>query len=212
MNYGMKHLNNYSIHAKNTLFVYDNINKDDFDINKENLVSQFTTQVTYLTPEDPLYHEVTKHTLNEKDKAIQNFGSNSRSTTNPTPTPPTEINTTTNSPHSVVSDMSTMIEGFAKAITDSTSKNLTGNEKKELLKLSKLNNSMNSFSPPATTQFNQTVPQYKHSSKQPSTRYSSAAYSKPTKTPKQPELCKTLLKRQPHPSPTTTTASPQPAT
>jgi hypothetical protein len=132
MNYGMKHLNNYSIHAKNTLFVYDNINKDDFDINKENLVSQFTTQVTYLTPEDPLYHEVTKHTLNEKDKAIQNFGSNSRSTTNPTPTPPTEINTTTNSPHSVVSDMSTMIEGFAKAITDSTSKNLTGNEKERI--------------------------------------------------------------------------------
>lgn len=132
MNYGMKHLNNFSIHAKNTLFVYDNINKDDFDINKENLVSQFTTQVTYLTPEDPLYHEITRHALNEKDKAILNFGSKSKPTTNQTPTPPTEINATTNSPHSVVSDMSTMIEGFAKAITDSTSKNLTGSERERI--------------------------------------------------------------------------------
>ena len=74
MRYGVAHLNDHSIHARDTLFVYEQIKKAQFTPDT-NLVSPFTVNVTYLTPNDPLYNQVTDAVLATKGKAFVNFGS-----------------------------------------------------------------------------------------------------------------------------------------
>jgi len=56
------------------------MNKKDQFIPDTNLTSRFTVSVPYLTPNNPIYHEVTKNVLLEKDKATTTFGSRIQST------------------------------------------------------------------------------------------------------------------------------------
>ena len=57
MRYGIRMLDNLSLQAKDVLFKYENLAKDEFTSANRTLVSRFTTIVTYLTPEDALYQE-----------------------------------------------------------------------------------------------------------------------------------------------------------
>ena len=130
MLYGIQHLQNHSIQGHDTLFDYDNIEKTAFDETDRDLATHFTTTITYLTPDDPLYHAVTKYSLLEKERAIITYGSHiAPSTPPPRNHSPAVLGTTTHvttSPTSV-SDMSAIIDGLSKAITNS--KSLTGTER-----------------------------------------------------------------------------------
>ena len=85
MRYGMRKLENFLLQAKDVLFQYDNLEKAEFVADNRKLVSRFTTIVTYLTPEDKLYHEVIKRVLEEKDKAMTVFGTKSLEAAPPEP-------------------------------------------------------------------------------------------------------------------------------
>jgi hypothetical protein len=74
MRYGTVNLQNYSIHSRDTLFMYEQLDKAEF-IPDTNIVSKFTVEPTFLTPNDPVYHEVTKTVLAAKEKAFLSFGS-----------------------------------------------------------------------------------------------------------------------------------------
>ena len=68
-------LNNLSLQAKDVLFCYGNLGKKaEFEAENRALVSRLTTIVTYLAPEDPLYHEIIKLVLEEKENAMLTFG------------------------------------------------------------------------------------------------------------------------------------------
>lgn len=83
MKYGVQHLNNNSIHSKDTLFVYESIDKTDFKADR--LVSQFTTTVTYLTQDEALYHQVHRYATSEKEKAASVFGGHTNLPASSTP-------------------------------------------------------------------------------------------------------------------------------
>ena len=74
MRYGIRHLDNYSIHASETLFQYEGVEKSEFLHENRALVSRLTTIVTFLNPDDNLYHEVTKSILAEKEKVTILYG------------------------------------------------------------------------------------------------------------------------------------------
>ena len=76
MLYGITNLGNYSIQARNFLFAYAPINKVPI-IPETNLVTRFTTVVTFLTPNNPLYQYVITSVLATKTKAFASFGSKS---------------------------------------------------------------------------------------------------------------------------------------
>ena len=85
MRYGIQHLQNQSIvHSHDTLFDYDNFDRVDFDATGDrDLSPTFTTTITYLTPDDPLYHAVTKYALLEKERAVIAYGSTATPRTPP---------------------------------------------------------------------------------------------------------------------------------
>jgi hypothetical protein len=128
MKYGVFNLKNQSIHHHDTLFVYDQLEKSEFK--QDDLVSKFTTTVTYITQDDELYDRITANALSAKVNAINEFGSHQTITRTPpssqdsvvsliespivAPQPPVPIQPAT--------DFTTLIEGFAKAITDSSAK------------------------------------------------------------------------------------------
>ena len=128
MKYGTFNLKNQSIHHHDTLFVYDSIEKAEFK--PENLVSKFTTAITYVTPDDELYARITANALSAKILAINEFGSYQ---TIPR-TPPLSQNSVVSLidspivvPHQptqvqVPNDLTTILESFTKAITDSSAK------------------------------------------------------------------------------------------
>ena len=132
--YGIVHLENHSIHAQDTtLFVYASLETAEFTSVDHELAQTFTATITYLTPYDLLYHEITKHAaLVEKEKAIVAFGSKSVP-------PPASIPTTPPSPErydaepvtpaspTSLTNMTYIIDGLSKAITNS--KILTGTER-----------------------------------------------------------------------------------
>ena len=131
LQYGITNLQNKSIHDHDTLFDYDKIEKAAFEASDRALVSTFTVEVTYLTPDDPLYQAVVKNTRVEKERAVLAYGSASVPTT--PPRHPTDATNpapmfTSGSPTSV-SDMSLMIEGLSKAITNSKSMTSTERER-----------------------------------------------------------------------------------
>jgi hypothetical protein len=135
MRYGIVNLGNYSIHAKDTLFYYETLNKDQF-IPETNLTSRFTVAVSYLTPNDPIYHEVTNHILIEKEKATITYGSRIQSNTSAFTTPPKIydnhfLTTTPPTTISPTSDVRTILEGLTAALTESTSKTMTGTEREQ---------------------------------------------------------------------------------
>ena len=130
MRYGIQHLQDKSIHAHDTLFNFDDIEKAQFDASERDLVTTFSTIVTYLTPEDPLCQSVTKHALLEKERAVLAYGS-ATAPLSPSRLAPHPVGTpalTTASPTSV-SDMSALIEGLSKAITNSKSMTSTERER-----------------------------------------------------------------------------------
>jgi hypothetical protein len=129
ISYGIQRLQDRSIHDHDTLFDYDKIEKAAFEASDRDLAATFTTAVTYLTPDDPLYHTVTRHALLEKERAVITYGSKSVPQTPPRPSPgpnPVATATATSSP-TTVTDMTTIIEGLSKAITNS--KSMTGTER-----------------------------------------------------------------------------------
>jgi hypothetical protein len=73
--YGVIHLDNFSIHARDTLFVYEGLEKGDFIAPNRNLASRCTVRVTTLTYDDPIDHEVIRNMSKEKEKANLAFGS-----------------------------------------------------------------------------------------------------------------------------------------
>ena len=120
MRYGIAHLNDYSIHARDTLFVYEQLEKAQFTP-ETNLVSQFTVNVNYLTPNDPLYHQVTSTVLATKEKAFVNFGG---TLANSTPIKTKVIST--ESPTNVQD----MLKGLTSALTEAaSSKTMTNTER-----------------------------------------------------------------------------------
>ena len=79
--YGVNHLDNFSIHAKDILFVYEGLEKGDFIATNRNLASRCTVRVTTLTYDDPIYHKVIRSMRNEKEKANLSFRSKLLATT-----------------------------------------------------------------------------------------------------------------------------------
>ena len=132
--YGVNHLDNFSIHAKDTLFVYEGLEKGDFIAANRNLASRCTVRVTTLTYDDPIYHEVIRNIRNEKEKANLSFGSKLLATTAmPSAstchqTPPT-INLMVTTPTAPLDAYKELISEFTKAITDSTGKSVTATER-----------------------------------------------------------------------------------
>ena len=135
LQYGITNLQNKSIQEQDTLFVYASLEKDEFTSTDRELSPNFTTIITYLTPDDILYHETTKYALGEKEKAIVAFGSKSvppqpsALPSTPSPDRPGMDPSTPPSPTSVT-DMTSIIDGLSKAITNS--KTLTGTERERV--------------------------------------------------------------------------------
>jgi hypothetical protein len=126
MRYGTVHLQNFSIHSKDTLFVYDQLDKVQF-IPETNFVSKFTVKPTFLTPNDPVYHEVTTAVLAAKEKAFISFGSTTARQTAFT-TPPKylrQAEAINESPNMVT----TLLQGLTTAITDNSTKTMTSTER-----------------------------------------------------------------------------------
>jgi hypothetical protein len=133
MRYGIVNLANYLIHAKDSLFYYKTMDKDQF-IPETNLTSQFTpVSVSYLTPNNPIYHEVINHVIIErKTKQLQPTAAES----NPTSTysqPLQRYSTITSQPQqpppaniSPTSDVQAILEGLTAALTELTAKTMTG--------------------------------------------------------------------------------------
>jgi hypothetical protein len=139
MRYGITNLENYSIHAKDTLFYYETLDKVQF-IPETHLTSQFTIAVNYLTPNDPIYHQVTTHVIAEKEKATTAFGSRIKPRPNAFTTPPKVYDNhfNRNNQHeqppaniSPTSDIRAILEGLTTALTESTSKSMTGTEREQ---------------------------------------------------------------------------------
>jgi hypothetical protein len=133
MRYGIRHLDNYSIHASDTLFQYEGIEKSEFIHENRALASRFTTIVTFLNPDDNLYHEVAKSVLAEKERVTISYGTklleHARASAPPEVghiihDPPTGLNPATEG-------ISELLTGLAKAITESSSKTLTGTEREK---------------------------------------------------------------------------------
>ncbi|KAI2504002.1 hypothetical protein MHU86_10435 [Fragilaria crotonensis] len=72
--YGCLNLDNHSIHARDTLFVYENLEKNELIANNRNLASRCTVGLEFPTYDDPLYTEVIEVLRSEKDKANLAFG------------------------------------------------------------------------------------------------------------------------------------------
>ena len=126
MRYGTVNLKNFSIHSRDTLFIYEQIDKAQF-IPETNFVSKFTLQPTFLTPNDLVYHEVTKAVLAAKEKAFILFGSTlARQTLFTTPTKQSRAaEVIEESPNMVT----TLLQGLTTAITDNSSKTMTSTER-----------------------------------------------------------------------------------
>jgi hypothetical protein len=135
ISYRIVNLGNYSIHAQDTLFYYKTMNKDHF-IPEINLTSRFTCSVTYLTPLDALFDEVTRHVLIEREKATTNYGSRIQSTNNAFTTPPKCFdnhfpNTAPAANISPTNDVRAILEALTAALTESTSNTMTGTEREQ---------------------------------------------------------------------------------
>jgi hypothetical protein len=128
MKYGTFNLKNQSIHHHDTLFVYEALEKTEFK--QDELVSKFTTTITYVTPDDELYARITANALSTKMLAINEFGNNQTIPRTP-PTSQDSVVSLIDSPVMVPNqptqvqapnDLTTILESFTKAITDSSAK------------------------------------------------------------------------------------------
>ena len=127
MRYGITNLDNYSIQAKDVLFTYAQIDSVQFTP-ETNLATHFTVTPTYLTPNDPVYHEVTANARAAKDKAMITFGSKLPPPVgHTTPTQHPAANLVTDSP----TNMQDVIKGFAQAINESGTKSMTSTEREQ---------------------------------------------------------------------------------
>ncbi|KAI2500150.1 hypothetical protein MHU86_14356 [Fragilaria crotonensis] len=126
MRYGTVNLQNFSIHSKDTLFIYDQIDKAQF-IPDTNLVSKFTVKPTFLTPNDPVYHEVTTAVLAAKEKAFISFGSTMARQT--AFTTPQKYSREEDAPNESPNMVTTLLKGLTTAITDNSTKTMTSTER-----------------------------------------------------------------------------------
>ena len=142
MRYGVTSLDNMSIHAKDTLFIYNTLEKSQFTPTEKYLTSKFTIEVNYLTPSNLLYHQIITHVQAEKEKAITAFGSRIKQAQPPAFTTPPRIydNHFTNNANpdqfhpaniSPTNDVQAILAGLTTALTESTSKTMTGTEREQ---------------------------------------------------------------------------------
>jgi hypothetical protein len=121
--YGCLHLDNYSIHAKDTLFVNDGLEKAEFTASNRSLASRCTVGVEFLTYDDKTYHDVIESMRNEKEKA--NFVFGTKLIANPAlrasvqPPSPPPIQPRVDDAPTMDYGMAALIDYFAKAINDS---------------------------------------------------------------------------------------------
>ena len=88
LRYGVNHLGNHSLHSRDTLFVWEGIEKAEFSTDNRNLASRCTTIVTAVPFDDPLNQIVIDKIRNEKINAQINFGAK---TLVPRQAPTTEV-------------------------------------------------------------------------------------------------------------------------
>ena len=142
MRYGITNLDNSSIHDKDTLFFYNTLEKSQFTPNERYLTKKFTIEVNYLTPTSPTYHQIIEHVRAEKEKAITAFGSRIKQAQQPTFTTPPRIydnhfarNANSDQYHpaniSPSNDVHAILAGLTTALTESTSKTMTGTEREQ---------------------------------------------------------------------------------
>ncbi|KAI2496454.1 hypothetical protein MHU86_18038 [Fragilaria crotonensis] len=135
MRYGIRHMDNYSIQATNTLFDYAGVEKREFIHENRNLASRFTTIVTFLTPDEPLYHVVAQTVRAEKDKVTMAYGTKILNLMPPNRVGNTPAHNIAGNPIDLTTQdptgISTLLEGLAKAISESSSKTLTGTEREK---------------------------------------------------------------------------------
>ena len=127
MRYGAVNLQNCSIHSRDTLFIYEQIEKTQF-IPDTNFVSKFTVTPTFLNPNDHVYHEVTTAVLAAKKKAFILFGSTLARQTMFT-TPPKQFLRDAEVIEESRNMVTTLIQGLTTAITDNSSKTMTSTER-----------------------------------------------------------------------------------
>ena len=137
MRYGIRKLDNLSLQAKDVLFRYETLGKEEFVADNRKLVSRFTTIVTYLNPEDALYHEVIKRIIEAKEHAMLSRGTKILESAPPEPAVPIALDERSGiagipqdaNPLSDRGSISDLLDGLAKAITSSSTKVLTGTER-----------------------------------------------------------------------------------
>ena len=126
MKYGTAHLKNYSIHHHDTHFVYESIEQDEFK--PDDLVSKFTTTITYITPDNNLYDRIAAHALSTKILAINEYGGNQLIPRTPSTSQDSVVSLidspeTAPKPTAPTSDLSMILDSFTKAFTESATKN-----------------------------------------------------------------------------------------
>ena len=136
MKYGVQHLQNQSIHASDTLFVYESLIKTEFKADK--LVSRFTTTVTYLTQDDDLYHQVHQYATTEKEKAASVFGGHTKAPSFSSPVPSVvsamgsvECPSTPAANPRSEGDLKSIFENLSKALIDSSAKSSQSSAERE---------------------------------------------------------------------------------
>lgn len=142
MRYGFRHLDNFSLQTQDILFRYEGLEKAEFIDANRTLVDRFSTVVTYLNPDEDsdLYNAIVKHVLEERENAMMAYGARIIEANPPTAAaapvapfaPPIGVPTTGLAiPSPADSGISALLDGLAKAISESSSKTLTGTEREK---------------------------------------------------------------------------------
>ena len=134
MGYGVRKLNNKSIHGNDVLFRYAGLEKAQFQHAHRQYVTYFTVIVTYLTPDDALYHEVAKHVIEERDKLCMMYGAKIIAETPPAalvPPPAAPATANPGAPGQAPSEIREYFEGLAKVLKDSSSTTLTAMDREK---------------------------------------------------------------------------------
>ena len=133
--YGMVENDNYSIHALDKLFVYEDLQKDEFNGPNRALASRCTVHVDALAFDTPEYQQVEANMRQAKENALFTYGSKLLATENnmgsmiPAFGPHVLQNPQGPPVPAVDSNGMSFFEGFAKALQESTAKSLTGTER-----------------------------------------------------------------------------------
>jgi hypothetical protein len=131
--YGVVNLWNYSLQAQDNLFVYAGLDQEEFTGPNRVLASRCTVHIDALDFDSPNYREVVSAMRQAKEEANFTYGSKLLAEQGLATTvheTPTQLNNQApNAPAAVDQTGMSFFEGFAKALSESTSKSLTGTER-----------------------------------------------------------------------------------